>query len=41
MATISKRGTSQWRVQVRRKGYPATYKTFDTKIDALAWARAF
>ena len=39
MATISKRGDFQWRVQIRRKGYPATYKTFDTKIDAQKWAR--
>ena len=39
MATISKRGDYQWRVQIRRKGYPATYKTFDTKADAQQWAR--
>lgn len=39
MATISKRGDFQWRVQIRRKGYPATYKTFDTKADAQKWAR--
>ena len=38
MATITKRGPYQWRVQVRRHGYPPQFKTFDTKADAEAWA---
>lgn len=38
MATIRKRGTG-WYVQVRRKGYPAEYKTFGSKAEATAWAR--
>src|SRR5205809_496290 len=38
MATITKRG-SGWFAQVRRKGYPARYKTFWLKADADAWAR--
>ena len=39
MATIRKRGNLQWEVRVRRKGYPVTCKTFNTKADAEAWAR--
>lgn len=39
MATIQKRGPYQWRVQVRRKGYPVQTRTFETKPDATAWAR--
>lgn len=38
MATINKRGCG-WFVQVRRKGFPAQYKTMRTKAEALAWAR--
>ncbi|MPW20143.1 tyrosine-type recombinase/integrase [Paraburkholderia sp. CNPSo 3157] len=38
MATITQRGPSQWRVQVRRRGHPAQSKTFDTKAEAEAWA---
>jgi hypothetical protein len=38
MATITKRG-SGWFAQVRRKGYPAQYKTFRLKTEAQAWAR--
>lgn len=38
MATITKRGGG-WFAQVRRKGYPARYKTFALKAEALAWAR--
>jgi hypothetical protein len=29
----------QWEAQIRRKGYPAQRKTFETKSDAQAWAR--
>jgi integrase len=38
MATIRKRGPYQWEVQIRRKGYPAQSKTFNTKVEADAWA---
>ncbi|CAR50491.1 site-specific integrase [Burkholderia cenocepacia] len=38
MATITKRGPYQWRAQVRRHGYPAQSKTFNTKVEAEAWA---
>lgn len=40
MATIRKRGEYQWQAQVRREGYPATSKTFETRKDAERWARA-
>lgn len=39
MATIENRGKLQWRALVRRKGYPTTSKTFETKADAEKWAR--
>jgi len=43
MATIRNRGPAvnrgQWEAQIRRKGYPAQRKTFETKSDAQAWAR--
>jgi Site-specific recombinase XerD len=39
MAYIENRGNLQWRAQVRRKGYPTTCKTFETKADAEKWAR--
>ena len=39
MAYIEKRGNLQWRVQIRRKGYPTTCKTFESKLDAEKWAR--
>lgn len=38
MATLRKRGAYQWEAQVRRRGYPASSKTFETKADAEAWA---
>jgi integrase len=38
MAAITKRGPYQWRAQVRRQGYPAQSKTFNTKAEAEAWA---
>lgn len=38
MATIRKRGNS-WNVQVRRKGETPLSATFDTKVQAEAWAR--
>ena len=39
MAYFEYRGRLQWRVQIRRKGYPAVSKTFKKKADAVAWAR--
>jgi len=39
MATIQKRG-QYWRVQIRKKQYPPQSRTFDTKLQAEAWARA-
>ena len=39
MATIEKRGKSQWRAKVRRRGYPSQSATFDTKGAADMWAR--
>lgn len=38
MASIRKRGQYQWEAQVRRRGYPAQSKTFNTKAEAEAWA---
>ncbi|MCA8137823.1 site-specific integrase [Burkholderia cepacia] len=38
MATFRKRGPYQWEAQIRRRGYPAQSKTFETKTDAEAWA---
>lgn len=38
MPTIRKRGNGQWQAVVRRRGYPDTYKTFNTRRDAEAWA---
>jgi len=40
MATIQSRGPYQWRVQIRKKGFPLQTKTFDTKSDAEMWARS-
>ena len=39
MATITKRGEYSWRVQVRRRGMPSLYKTFNYREDAEKWAR--
>ncbi|OTP68147.1 site-specific integrase [Caballeronia sordidicola] len=38
MPTIRKRGHYQWEAQVRRRGYPAQSKTFNTKAEGEAWA---
>jgi len=38
MATISKRG-ERWFAQIRRMGHPKLYRTFDTKREAVRWAR--
>lgn len=39
MASIRKRGRYQWEAQIRRRGYPAQSKTFNTKAEAEAWAK--
>ena len=39
MASITNRGNLQWRALIRRKGYPVTSKTFESKADAQKWAR--
>lgn len=39
MATIRKRGAYQWEARIRKRGYPTTCKTFDTKLEAEAWAK--
>lgn len=39
MATITKRN-QYWRAQVRRRGYPDQYRSFDTRVQAEAWARS-
>ncbi len=39
MATITNRGPLQWKARIRRRGYPDSSKTFETKADAEAWAR--
>jgi integrase len=38
MATFDKRGDLQWRVQIRRKGYPVQRRTFNSRAEAEAWA---
>lgn len=38
MATFRKRGPYQWEAQIRRKGYPAQSKTFNTKAEAESWS---
>lgn len=39
MASFRKRGEYQWQARVRRKGYPDQVKTFNTRVEAEAWAR--
>ena len=39
MATINKRGAYQYQARVRRKGYPAQTRTFNTRAEAAAWVR--
>lgn len=40
MATITKRASGRWQAKVRREGWPDQSKTFQTRADALAWARS-
>ena len=39
MATYRKRGPYQWEARIRKRGYPTTCKTFETKADAEKWAK--
>ncbi len=39
MATIRKRGNLQWEAQIRKRGFPSQTKTFNTKVEAEAWAK--
>lgn len=38
MATIRKRGPYQWQAQIRKEGYAPQSKTFESKVEAQAWA---
>ncbi|MEI3453821.1 MAG: hypothetical protein V8Q91_10540 [Bilophila wadsworthia] len=39
MATFRKQGPYQWEARIRKRGYPTTCKTFETKADAEKWAK--
>jgi 1,4-alpha-glucan branching enzyme len=39
MATLEKRGPNQWRVKIRRRGFPLQTRTFETKATAIRYAR--
>lgn len=39
MATLRKRGPYQWEAQIRRRGWPPQSKTFESKVEAEAWAQ--
>lgn len=39
MATYRKRGEYQWEARIRKRGYPTTCKTFESKADAEMWAK--
>ena len=38
-ATLEKRGPNQWRVKIRRRGYPLETRTFETKATAERYVR--
>jgi integrase len=40
LATFQKRSSGKWQARIRRDGQPPVSKTFATKADAEAWARA-
>lgn len=40
MATFEKQKNGRWKAKIRRTGWPAQSKVFDTKTDAEAYARA-
>jgi integrase len=39
MASITRRGDYQYQAIIRRRGYPSQTKTFETRADAVKWAR--
>ncbi len=39
MATIEKRGPYQWRAKIRRRGHPVQSSTFNSRAEAVVWAR--
>ncbi len=39
MATIEKRGPYQWRAKIRRGGHPVQSSTFNSRAEAVVWAR--
>lgn len=39
MAIFRKRSPYQWEAQIRKRGYSAQSKTFNTKAEAEAWAK--
>jgi len=39
LATFEKRGLGQWRVRVRKHGYPDVSRTFDKRSKAERWAK--
>ncbi|MGD9711335.1 MAG: hypothetical protein AB7V46_04620 [Thermomicrobiales bacterium] len=39
MATVREKARRQWRVKIRRKGWPFQSGTFRTRKEAQAWAR--
>jgi len=39
MATIVKNSAGNWKALIRKKGWPTTSKTFNTKRDAQDWSR--
>lgn len=40
MATFEQRDSGWWQAKIRRKGHPVQSKTFETRKEADAWARA-
>lgn len=40
MAVITQRDSNRWQAKIRRNGWPSQSKTFRTRADAEAWARA-
>jgi integrase len=39
MATVVKNSSGNWKALIRKKGWPTTSKTFNTKRDATDWSR--
>ena len=40
MANFTQRENGKWQAKIRRLGQPDQSKTFDLKVDSVAWARA-